>query len=847
MNLRRRSECRRRAGLRALVTVLATFVATGVVGVASAPSAFAVSGDVYPYTCEAIFGAGSGSFDCAPPGTVTIAAGETLRFFGSARLDQVNNFGTLVLSGGAFVGFLNNAAGATTTMDSATGVELFSNAGLINVRSHVEFYVPGSINTGTVQLDCNGSITGTFTGNPAAVSPDCTAPVVTPTLTGTLGSNGWYTSNVGVSWNVTDPQSPITATTGCVNLVQTTDTAETTYLCSATSVGGTGSNGITVYRDTTSPTGTFSAKTADGAPYVAGTWTWQSVTVTATCTDATSGVAQCPAPQTFSADGSATATGQVKDNAGLSASISFGPIRIDTTPPTVTSSAKTADGAPYVDGTWTSQPVTVMATCADEASGVAQCPAPQTFSFEGEGNWFGLARDNAGNASAIGFGPIRIDRVAPTATATAKTADGAPYLAGTWTSQAVTVTFACADATSGVATCASPQVITPDGTFTAIGQAKDNAGNTTSVSFGPIQIDKTGPTETATAKTAEGATYVAGTWTSQAVTVTFACADTTSGVATCATPQVITPDGTFTAIGEAKDNAGNTSNVSFGPIKIDKTGPTATATAKTADGATYVAGTWTSQAVTVTYTCADTTSGVATCPAPQTFSGEGSVSATGQVKDNAGNTATVSFGPIKIDATAPTVVLNGPSNGATYTTSTVPAATCTTTDTGSGVATNATLSTTGGPTGTVTASCVGGLDNAGNAAAPVSAVYSVNPTGTTADLKLAITAPAKIVKNHDVTITVTVTNSGPAAATSMITPIAIVGHGRITAAPGGKIGGGIVTYTATTLASGATATYTITVHADTAGIIAIGGLTGSRTSDPKLLNNIAAALVTVTK
>ena len=47
------------------------------------------------------------------------------------------------------------------------------------------------------------------------VPGDPTPPVVTPVITGTLGLNGWYTSNVTVNWSVTNPESIILSTTGC--------------------------------------------------------------------------------------------------------------------------------------------------------------------------------------------------------------------------------------------------------------------------------------------------------------------------------------------------------------------------------------------------------------------------------------------------------------------------------------------------------------------------------------------------------------------------------------------------------------------------------------------------------
>lgn len=86
------------------------------------------------------------------------------------------------------------------------------------------------------------------------VNVDTTPPVITPIVSGTLGNNGWYTSNVTVSWDVTDPQSAITSTSGCGTSTVVTDTAGTTFACTATSAGGTASVSVTIQRDTTAPT-----------------------------------------------------------------------------------------------------------------------------------------------------------------------------------------------------------------------------------------------------------------------------------------------------------------------------------------------------------------------------------------------------------------------------------------------------------------------------------------------------------------------------------------------------------------------------------------------------------------
>ena len=82
---------------------------------------------------------------------------------------------------------------------------------------------------------------------------DATPPVVTPQIAGTLGSNGWYTSDVHVSWLVIDPESAISSSSGCGPSSVTSDTAGISFTCTATSAGGTTSASVSVRRDATPP------------------------------------------------------------------------------------------------------------------------------------------------------------------------------------------------------------------------------------------------------------------------------------------------------------------------------------------------------------------------------------------------------------------------------------------------------------------------------------------------------------------------------------------------------------------------------------------------------------------
>ena len=78
--------------------------------------------------------------------------------------------------------------------------------------------------------------------------------MITPVVTGTLGTNGWYRSNVQVSWTVADPQSAIGGSTGCGPTTLTSDTTGVTLTCTATNAAGLSATAsVTVKVDKTVP------------------------------------------------------------------------------------------------------------------------------------------------------------------------------------------------------------------------------------------------------------------------------------------------------------------------------------------------------------------------------------------------------------------------------------------------------------------------------------------------------------------------------------------------------------------------------------------------------------------
>jgi hypothetical protein len=108
----------------------------------------------------------------------------------------------------------------------------------------------------TIPVGLSGvtAIAATGYHNLALMPSDTTSPIISANIVGTLGSNGWYTSNVTVSWSVVEDESPISSQTGCDSTSLSTDTVGTTLTCSAASTGGMTSQSVTVKLDKTAPT-----------------------------------------------------------------------------------------------------------------------------------------------------------------------------------------------------------------------------------------------------------------------------------------------------------------------------------------------------------------------------------------------------------------------------------------------------------------------------------------------------------------------------------------------------------------------------------------------------------------
>jgi hypothetical protein len=254
-------------------------------------------------------------------------------------------------------------------------------------------------------------------------------------------------------------------------------------------------------------------------------------------------------------------------------SVSYGPddtysrtitVRRDATPPQVTST--TPSRAPDSGG-WYNKPLSVAFAGTDAMSGVASCTSPTYGGGDGAAvSLSGTCTDTAGNTSvATGFG-FKYDATAPAVTAAA---DRAPDVGG-WYNHPLTVSFAGTDATSGIASCARPSYGSGDGASVSVsGSCTDVAGNSTGASFG-FKYDATPPAVTA----APDRKPDAKGWYRKPLTVNFAGADATSGIAACTAPsRYAGPDLAKAAVvGSCRDGAGNAAEAAQA-FQYDATAP----------------------------------------------------------------------------------------------------------------------------------------------------------------------------------------------------------------------------------------------------------------------------------
>jgi hypothetical protein len=489
---------------------------------------------------------------------------------------------------------------------------------------------------------------------PAATpSPvDDPPPSVSYTIDGINGTNGWYRGSTGgnyvvVHWTINDPT--LSSTSGCEPAVRVDGpNTGTTRTCTATGAGGTTTVTTKSIKIDANPP--VFAPSPDRGPNANG-WYRSPVSVSWHGTDATSGIASCPASSTYSGPDSASAAPSMTctDQAGNPATVSF-PLKYDSTAPVASSAAPARN--PDANG-WFNHQVTINWSGSDATSGPVTCTSlayngPDGASIAPSGTCI----DQAGNTSAPLTlpNPIKYDSIAPTPVQ-AVPARGADQ--NGWYNKPVAITWSGSDVTSGIAGCSSLTYSGPDSASAApSGSCSDQAGNSASVAF-PLKYDKTAPVANSAAP---ARAPDANGWYNHLVPINWSGSDATSGPVTCTSLAYNGPDGASIApSGTCIDQAGNTSAplTLAAAIQFDATPPTALQ-AVPARGPDHNG--WYNKAVAITWSGSDGISGIAACSS-LTYSSPDSASAapSGSCTDQAGNTASATF-PLQFDATAPAVV-----------------------------------------------------------------------------------------------------------------------------------------------------------------------------------------------
>ncbi len=582
------------------------------------------------------------------------------------------------------------------------------------------------------------------------VNVDTLAPTITGTATPAANDFGWNNTEVNVKFTCDDVGSGLqTGVAGCAgDTILTNDGKDLKVHGDAVDVAGNKSSTDvgTINIDQTKPT-LSGAPTADPN---AGGWYRGDVNVAWTGVDALSNInpATQPANSTVSGEGRNLGAGPetIADKAGnVSDGASLAGIKIDRTAPVVTGVLPAGSNT----AGWYKGDVVVGFTCADPTladglagSGVAACPSDVLLKGDGANQTVTSAAgtDVAGNASAgKTVTGINIDGHEPQTTADNQCTATNLYCKGGTATVVLSATdvgpsgvkeihYSVNGGAEQIATGASTSLSIPtDGTGHATFDyfAVDNAGNVEPTNKGGLDYDNIAPTVTHTVNPAANA----ADWNNSNVTVHFNAKDTDPGSSVdtaSVTPDVTVSSETttsgFAVNGSASDVARNTGTDSV-TVKLDKTAPLINGAI--VPGTTLVNG-WYTGTVKVHFSCSDALSGVGVCPDDVTVTSNGAnQSVTRSAMDIAGNSASATVAGIAIDNENPTVTSVNVANGS-YTLGATPTATCTATDSFSGIESCKVIVTGGTTNGVGTfAYSATATDKAGNTSAPTTGTYAV--------------------------------------------------------------------------------------------------------------------------
>jgi hypothetical protein len=472
---------------------------------------------------------------------------------------------------------------------TTSGIEAVSGPLSCTAEQHQTTETTGSIFNGS----CTNQAGRTASAAPRTVKLDKSGPSATLAVTGgTLGANGWYTSDVTVATSGTDTISgPVTCT---ADQQQTGETAAQQFTGSCTNDAGITTNAapLTVKLDKTGPSATLTATGTLGA----NGWYTSNVTVETTGTDSISGPVTCTGDQQQTGETKGeTFLGSCTNRAGLTQNGAPLTVKLDKTGPSAT---LTPTGTLGANGWYTSN-VTVATNGTDNISSPVECSADQHQTDETIGETFtGSCTNDAGLSTAATPVTVKLDKTAPSATLTATGTLGA----NGWYTSNVTVETTGTDSISGPVTCTGDQQQTAETTGEVFnGSCTNKAGLVGTADPVTVKVDKTAPSATLTAS----GTLGANGWFLDDVTIATTGTESISGPVNCTPAQSQTTETSGrTFNGSCTNEAGLVGNANPLAVKLDRNNPTVVVTTPT-NGNTIAT------AVTVAGTDADSMSGIA--------------------------------------------------------------------------------------------------------------------------------------------------------------------------------------------------------------------------------------------
>ena len=436
------------------------------------------------------------------------------------------------------------------------------------------------------------------------VSIDTTLPTLTPSVSGTMGANDWYISNVVVDADATDALSGIASVVvsdngGAPRPVPVTLTSGThAVVITATDVAGNSrSTSLNLTIDTDGPVITTSITGTEGDD----DWYVSEVDVAATVSDlvsGTDGTLEISVDGTSTNDlpihlteGDHTVVLRATDDAGNVTTTTL-TIHVDTTPPSVSTSTAGTKG----NAGWYISDATTTITASDSTSDIDRIEYKQNsaawqsgtsvLSTDGVNAISVRVYDQAGNLATDSL-EVKVDTVDPVITPHVPTPTG---LEDWFVSVPVEISATGSDVTSGLLSALvstnggewnSSQSLT-DGVYATNFRSEDVAGNTSNIVMN-LKIDATRPT---LAISTAGTVGTNGWYTSQ-TTTTLKADDKTSGVDRVEYSQnnsswqtgisVVSKDGINSISVKTYDNSGNVLSSEV-QVKVDTGMPTSTFT-----------------------------------------------------------------------------------------------------------------------------------------------------------------------------------------------------------------------------------------------------------------------------